>query len=36
MLIQSNILKVILGENIPFVYPNLKWTHLIEINIRDA
>jgi len=26
MVIQSNILSVILGWNIPFVYHNLEWT----------
>jgi hypothetical protein len=26
MIIQSSVLKVILGQDIPFVYPNLEWT----------
>jgi hypothetical protein len=26
MVIQSSVLKMILGWNIPFVYPNLEWT----------
>jgi hypothetical protein len=26
MVIQNNVLKMILGWNIPFVYPNLEWT----------
>jgi hypothetical protein len=26
MVIQSNVLRMILGRGIPFVYPNLEWT----------
>jgi hypothetical protein len=26
MVIQSNVLRVILGQDIPFVYPNYEWT----------
>jgi hypothetical protein len=26
MIIQNVVLKMILGQDIPFVYPNLEWT----------
>jgi hypothetical protein len=29
MVIQNNVLRVILGRDIPFVYPNYEWTPLI-------
>ncbi len=33
MVIQSNVLKMILGQNIPFVYPNFEWTELHQKNL---
>jgi hypothetical protein len=33
MVIQSNVLRVILEQDIPFVYPNLKWTQMQMLNV---
>jgi hypothetical protein len=28
MFVQNNVLRLLLGQDIPFVYPNLEWTKL--------
>jgi hypothetical protein len=36
MVIQSSVLKVILGWDISFVYPNYEWTSLLNMTIMGA
>ncbi len=34
MIIKNIVLKVVLEQNISFVYPNLEWTHLPSLTYR--